>query len=538
MRVRRRASTCLGTSAGMLAAAAAFACAAPERPRDTIVIASGADLESANPLVTTHALARQIQRHALFVTLARLGERLEAQPYLALRWTLSDDRRRLTLTLLRGLRWHDGQPTTAHDARFTLDAARDPASGYPRYADLAGISAVHAPDDTTLVIDYAVPIPGFPMVLCELPVVPAHLLGAVPRAELRRAAFNLRPVGNGPFRFERRDAGARWLFVRNEAFPASLGGPPRAARLVVAVVDEPSTKFAGLVSGELDMAGIAPTMAGLVARDPSLRVLEYPVAVSYALVFNARHAVLADARVRRAVSLSLDRQRLVGVALAGYATPASGPVSADNPLALAAGAPGRDSARADSLLDAAGWRRAGAGPRARNGVPLRLVLLTVGSGDNALEQLIQADLADRGIALEIRSLEMSTFLSLARAREKRFDLLITGIPGDLTLAHLASMYDSRLAGGALDFGGYHTPALDSAFARVRGAGSEEAVRDAWLTVQRLLARDMPAAWLYHARGVQGVSRRLAGVRMDLRGELVTIVRWQDRRDSLASVAAR
>ena len=103
---------------------------------------------------------------------------------------------------------------------------------------------------------------------------------------MRRAAFNLAPVGNGPFRFVERQPGQRWIFERNDSFPETLGGPPQVDRLVVAVVDEPTTKFAGLVSGELDVAGIPPTMASLVERDASLAVYSYPVLFSTALVFN------------------------------------------------------------------------------------------------------------------------------------------------------------------------------------------------------------------------------------------------------------
>jgi ABC-type transport system substrate-binding protein len=87
------------------------------------------------------------------------------------------------------------------------------------------------------------------------------------------------------------------------------------------------------------------------------------------------------------------------------------------------------------------------------------------------------------------------------------------------------MYDSRLAGGALDYGSYHTPRLDSLLARARRASDGAEARDAWLAVQRELANQVPAVWVYHSRGVQGLSRRLHGVRMDLRGELVTLHDW-------------
>jgi peptide/nickel transport system substrate-binding protein len=521
-RGRRYATAALAFAS--IVASSIVACEPPPRPADTVVIASGADLESANPLVTVHPLSRQVQRYALFVTLARYDSALRAQPYFARRWEWSADRTTLVLHLDPGLRWHDGARTTARDADFTLSLARDPAVGYPRAADVAAIAADTVVDDTTLVLRFRTAQPDLPALLCELPIVPRHVLESVPRAEMRRAAFSTAPVGNGPFRFVRRDAGARWVFERDAAFPASLGGPPRLRRLVVAVVDEATTKFAGLVSGELDAAGIAPTMAALARRDPSLRVLSYPVLQSYALVFNATRPPFDDVRVRRAVSASIDRARLVAAAVAGFGTPAAGAVPPDNPLAVPPVAL-LDTRLADSLLDAAGWRRGADGARVRDGRPLALTLYTVATGDNPAEQLVQADLAARGVRVTIRQMELGAFLTAARAKGKAFDMLLTNIPGDLSLAHLAGMFASSQAGGALDYAGYHSPQLDAGFARAAAATSDAARRDGWAEVQRVLADEVPVAWIYHARGVQGLSGRLRGVTMDLRGELVTLARW-------------
>ena len=524
MRAGTRASIGRALACAFVAAVVTAACSAPPRPPGVLVFASGTDLESANPLVTVHGLSRQIQRFALFTTLARYDSALAPAPYLARAWTWSANRSRLTFVLNGGVVWHDGTPTSARDVAFTLLVARDPRTGYARSADLAAIDTVIALDDSTAVIDFGDPQPSFPLVLCELPILPAHLLSTVLRGEMRHAKFNLQPVGNGPFRFVERIPGQRWVFERNKDFSAALGGPPFIERLVVAVVDEPTTKLAGLTSGDLDFAGIAPTMASLAARDPTVRVMDYPILLSTALVFNTHRPPFDDVRVRTAVNASLDRGRIVRSALAGYGKPAAGPVPPESPLSFA-DAPMHDARFADSLLDASGWKRGGDGRRMRDGAALTAELLTVGSGDNAAEQLIQADLAERGITIEIRQLEMGAFLTRARTRPKAFDLLVTGIPGDISLSYLGAMYDSRQRGGALDYGDYHTAELDSLFAKARRA-NETDLPNVWRSVQNALARDLPAAWVYHSRGLQGVSRRVQNVTLDLRGELESLTRWR------------
>ena len=113
-----------------------------DRRGATVLFASGADLQSINPLLTVHPLARQVQRYVLLTTLARYDSALTPRPYLARRWEWSPDRRRLTFHLETAVRWHDGRPTTARDVVWTLDAARDPATGYPRSNELATLGSV------------------------------------------------------------------------------------------------------------------------------------------------------------------------------------------------------------------------------------------------------------------------------------------------------------------------------------------------------------------------------------------------------------
>jgi peptide/nickel transport system substrate-binding protein len=124
-----------------------------------VLFASGADLQSVNPLLTVHPLAKQVERYVLLTTLARYDSAMVAQPYLARAWRWSADRRALTFILQRGVRWHDGVPTTARDVVWTLDAARDPATGYPRLADLDEVAAVAATDDSTVVVRFRDPRP-------------------------------------------------------------------------------------------------------------------------------------------------------------------------------------------------------------------------------------------------------------------------------------------------------------------------------------------------------------------------------------------
>jgi peptide/nickel transport system substrate-binding protein len=246
------------------------------------------------------------------------------------------------------------------------------------------------------------------------------------------------------------------------------------------VVDEPTTKLAALTSGELDFAGIQPAHAAFVRRDPALEVRTFPLLLTYGIVLNTRRPPFDDVRVRRAVSGALDRREIVEGYLYGFGTPATGPVPP--------GVPG--------YLPVARPAVATASPAASGGAR-RFELLTVGSGEAPLEQMVQARLATTGFQVTIRQLELSAFLDRVYGPAREFDAAVLGISGDLGLGYLASL---------AEVAGVEAPA-DPAPA------------------QRFFADSAPVAFLYHASGLQGANRRVKGVAMDLRGELPTVQRW-------------
>ena len=185
----------------------------------------------------------------------------------------------------------------------------------------------------------------------------------------------------------------------------------------------------------------------------------------------------------RAIRIALakfDRREIVEGYLYGFGTPADGPVPPGVPGYL-------------PLAPSPAQASVAAAP----GAPVRFELLTVGSGEAALEQMVQARLRAAGFEVAIRQLELSAFLGRVYGPEHEFEGAMLGIPGDPGLGHLAPLAD--LAGIRVP------PGADA--------------------VQRSFADSMPVAFLYHARGLQGMNRRVRGVTMDLRGELPTVHDW-------------
>ena len=496
------------------------ACAGSPRSPDTIVIASGTDLEGMQPLTTVHPLSRQVQRYLVFTPLVRLSAALAPEPWAASAWRWDDAQRQLTFVIDTTLRWHDGAAVTAADALFTLALARDRATGYARRGDLEAIDSVTSSAPDVVRLHFARAQAGVPLVLAELPLLPRHRLRGVAPSALRREAFTHAPVGSGPYRVLAREPGRRWILERVPRFPARLGGVAATRTLVIAVVDEATTKVAGLVSGSVDMAGVNPATAALVRRDPTLRVLDYPTFFTNWLVFNPACDVVRDLRVRRAIALAVDRRRIVEAGVGGFGVPSAAP-SAD----LARDTTPPFAARADSLLDAAGWRRGRGAFRERDGVALTIPMLTVGTGDNPVEQLLQSDLRARGIDLRIATRDMGALLSSARGNARDHCATYTGVAGDPARSQLAALFDPSAPGGALDLGARRPANLAPVFTRLRALTDTVARAAAWRDVFTILDDSVPATAIFHSRGVQGLTRRLQGVQIDLRGELFSAARW-------------
>src|SRR5438046_4030404 len=175
----------------------------------TVVYASGADLQSVNPLLTVHPFAKQVERYVLLTTLVRYDSALVPGAYLARSWTWSEDRKSLTFRLQPGARWGDGVPTTARDVAWTLSAARDAATGYPRLNDFADVAFVNDPNDSTVVIRFAHSQDAIPDVLTDLAILPARLLDSIPAPNRRPPPRTGTPPATGPFRFVAHEAGRR-----------------------------------------------------------------------------------------------------------------------------------------------------------------------------------------------------------------------------------------------------------------------------------------------------------------------------------------
>lgn len=499
----------------------------------TVVVGGTGELQGGmNPIATSLVASTQHQLHVVLMSLVRLDANLEPEPYLAESWRLSPDGSELEFTLRSDVYWHDGTPTTAEDVAFTFERARDPEAQYANAAYFRFYQSVEVVDARTVrfrIRPHSQTLETWAVV----PILPSHLLGSIPPAELATHPYGTRcPVGNGPFRFIEHRESDRWVFDANPRFPAGLGGRPRVDRYVFRTIPEQTTLLTELLAGSVHVyLDVRPDQAPAIEESPRARLLAAGGREFAFIAWNSRRPQLADPAVRRALTQAIDRQAIVDALLGGHGRVAETSVPpfhwAHDPNV--GGPVSYDASAAGRALGAAGWEdRDGDGVRENAaGAPLDIELLynTENQLRETIAQIVQADLARVGVRAHPQGLELGTVIGRVTDAEARdFDALILAYETDFRIDD-AVLFHSSAKDEGLGLAGTESAKIDALIDSVPLISDRERARGVWSEYQRALVEEQPFTYLYFPDVLTGVSRSLRNVEVDERGPLRTVQRW-------------
>lgn len=502
-----------------------------ERYGGTAVIAYRSDVPDVNPLTSQETVASEIQQNVLFLPIIHYDEQLQPIPALARSWEVSEDTTLLTFHLRNDVYWHDGVKTTAYDLAFAYERARDPETLYPNTAFWTYYGDGEAVDSFTFRIALR-PHASYMDPWRTFSAVPQHILGGVPSASLRQHPFSFRePVGNGPFRFVSHIENQSWTFEANPDFPAELGGRPYLDRIVYRAIPEPATQMTELLTGRVDfLMDPAPEQAQRIESDANLRLLSYPDRTFVIIGWNQRRPPFDDVRVRRALTMAIDRQRVVDAVLYGHGSLANSTVppffwqydaEAGADLTF-------DPEQALELLQEAGYTR-GADGILRNdaGRPFTFSLMT-NQGNQAradIAAIVQADLRRIGIDMRIQILEFSLILDrINDPRRRDFDAVLIGWRTEFRIDDSDLFHCDKL-NERYQFVGHCDPQLDALLDTLPTMANREEAGPLWEQYQRLVSEQQPYTFIYFLERLHGVHNRLRNVNPDPRGDWVGIDRW-------------
>lgn len=524
-----RATWTFLVTAAVVAIGGAAGCGDSSDPRigGTAVVAYAGSPRAANPLITSDAYSDAMNRFLLFLPLLRFDDELRPTPGLARSWAMEGDSAAV-FELHRVALWSDGRPTTAEDVAFTLARALDPEVGYPNRAQIAHIHDVEVVDSFTVRLRFD-PVREPLAMLASLAIVPRHALDSVPVDALPSAAFNLRPVTNGPFRLIEARPGDRWVFAADSLFPEELGGRPRLDRLVWRAIPESSAMATELQSGEVDVAvGVRADVFDRLSAMEGYEGIERPTLEYTAVAWNGRRPPLDDPRVRRALAMAVDRRQILDGLRGGHGTLANGPVPAAHwANASSVEGPPHDPDRARSLLADRGFRdRDGDGiVEDSAGAELRLTLLLPAGSDfnRDVAQVLQSSLRAVGVGLELRQQEFASLIQVITSPDRDFDAALLGLNADPRL-DLRGLFHTDAMGDPFQLAGYSNPAVDSILDALETTDQDPAM-ELWEELQRILAEDQP--WLYLHGGSELIlaRSRVRGIDAGLPGLLQNVSSW-------------
>jgi peptide/nickel transport system substrate-binding protein len=517
-----------------VAAFGALACSAPDSNRSAsdrpLVLGYAAELQTLNPVVSTDQNANELIYYLLYTPLVVYDSTFRVRPWLAERWELTDST--VVFELRDDVTWHDGEPLTAEDVKFTFDLAKDPQVASPlNAAYLANVDRAEVLTPHRVRFHFG-SVHAQPLEDFFWPPVPRHLLDTVPPAEIGRHGFGRAPVGSGPYRFLRWEVNQQLAFEARDDFPASLGGTPPIRRVVYRIVPERTTLLAELLRGDVHLNGpLSPADARRVEADSETRLLHFPWRQFTYLGWNTQREPFTEPVVRRALAMALDRDELLAAVLRGYGQVASSVIPPWHPYAPRLDPLPHAPDSAAALLVGAGWVDLdGDGVRERAGHPLEFVLLASQRNPvfGELVQIIQAQLARVGVRVEPRLLEWQTVLGLHRARD--FDAVLTNWVLDNFRIDPRPLFHSRQVEieGSANRSSYANPVADSLMDLGVRTLDDAPAATVWQALAETLQRDQPLTLLFWNDELAGVRRELQGVRMDARGELVTLPRWRWR----------
>jgi ABC-type transport system substrate-binding protein len=471
-------------------AVASWAAAAPEQPRRGGVFIWGLSAEppDLDPQVDSGVASGYI-KEAVYDGLVRYGHGGTIQPDLAEHWGMVGNTQ-YVFHLRPGVRFHNGDPLTAADVKFSLERILDPATGAALRGNLKAIKRIEVTDPLTVKIVLSEP---FAPLIAYL----AQPYGAIVDAKFVQGGANLRAtmMGTGPFKFVAWTPGQRVRLVRNDQYWDH--GLPYLDAINYLPIPDDQTRLTALRAGDVMLADFVPQeQMNAIQRDPNLRLF-YSVGIFMCVIFNVSRKPFDDVRVRRAVAYAVDRDAIVKTIFDGRGSPISGDVIPSAWWAHDARADGTYTYQPDkarTLLRQAGFP---------NGLRITILAPVTFTLHTRTAQVLQAQLAKVGIQAQLDLPEWAVVLKRHLAGD--YDTEVRGLTASVDDPDFLTLfYESDNPYYAKQVG-FKDAQIDGWLEQARVSGNQTLRKRLYARItERALAL---SPWVYLAWGDQGEAGR-------------------------------
>lgn len=331
--------------------------------RDTLIYGSQ-DYTAINPALYEHGEINML----LFAGLTAHDAENKVVPGLAEDWSFDEDTLTYTFHLRNGLTFHDGEPLTSADVKFTLEAILDEDNQSEIISNYTDIKNISCPDDLTVKIALKQVNVAFPDYM-TIGILPEHLLAG---EDLATCSFNQNPVGAGPYKLTEWDQGQS---ITMEKFDGYYDGPANIGTVIFKIVPDTDSRTMQLKAGDIDMAQITAKTAESIEKTGTYNIYQMETADYRAIAYNFNKPLFAEnPELVNILSYAVDRDAVIKSALLGegeyaYSPLQKGAYCSENIEKFA-----YNPEKAVSLLEEAGWTKNSKGCFEKDGQELAFII--------------------------------------------------------------------------------------------------------------------------------------------------------------------
>jgi peptide/nickel transport system substrate-binding protein len=500
----------------------------PKEP-ETLVWHLGSEPDTLNPITATDAYASRIDSLVYDSLIERDNQTLEWKPKMASSWEIASDKLHFIFHIRPGIRWTDGAPVTADDVVYSFERIMDPKVDAPHqrvyYQDIEKVEKL---DDLTVKFTYKKPY-FMAFEFCGgIPIVPKHLFDN--GEDFNTHHLNRAPIGNGPYKLVSWETGRRIILERNEDYwGQDIGRMPAIKRIDMEVIEEDPVALQILKKGGLDYADLRPIQWVRQTDTPHFKALYnkyqyYSPGFSF-IGWNMKRPFFSDKRVRRAMSLLVNREDILKKINFGIGRIVTGPFYVETkdydtsvlPLPY-------DPEAAKKLLKEAGWEdHDGDGVLDKDGQPFHFEFL-IPSGRRFAELLatiLKEDLHKVGIEMEIRKIEWAVFLK--NLDDRKFDAVTLGWVFGFDQDPYQVWHSSQSQKGS-NFVGFESPEADRLIEAARTEFDRDKRSAMYRRLHDIIDEDQPYTFLFNSPQLEALNKRFENVQVYPAG--VDLMEWK------------
>lgn len=505
---------------------------------DAYIEASIGDASYLNPILATDSASGDING-LVYNGLVKYDKNIKLVGDLAESWEIKKNGLEIIFHLRKNVLWHDGQPFTSEDVKFTYEKLIDPKVKTPYSADYLLVKKLETPDPYTVKVTYKEPF---------APALESWGIGIIPKHIFQQGEFNSHPanrnpIGTGPYKFKEWKTDEKIVLEANPDYfedrPPGRRGRiyPYLNRYVYRIIPDQAVQFLELRRESIDAMGLtADQYKAYPEFFKKYNKFRYPAFTYTYLGYNLKNPLFQEKKVRQAIAYAINKKEIVDGVLLGLGKPATGPFP---PSSWAYNPEIKDyeynPEKAKKLLAESGWADTDKDGWLEYQYPVSAIryparfefTLITNQGNKAralAAEIIQMHLQKVGIKVNIRIVEWSTFVH--QFIEKRnFEAVILGWSLSRDPDQFSIWHSSQKEPGKYNFVSYENPKIDRLLEEGRKTFDLEKRKKIYWQIHKILNEEQPYCFLYYPDSLPVVHKRFLGPEVAPLGLGWNFVKW-------------